>query len=159
MGMTESYLTILSDSLDKKIVILRELLEKNSEQTKLITKDKFDDEAFYEIAQQKDELIAKLNSLDEGFQTLYDKVKEEIQDNRSQYASIINEIKNKIRMILELSNHLQAEEKRNHDSIVRQIQLMKKDVVQLRQSQKTAANYYKNMNYAGMEPQFVDKKK
>lgn len=158
MGITDSYLTILSESLDKKIAALEELETINREQSELIKSNRFDDEAYYELAEKKNERINDINKLDEGFQLIYDKVKAELEANRAAYAVQIKELQAKISRIMEMSSHLQVEEKRNYEAVKSQLGSMKEEVKQTRKSQKTVASYYKNMNYAA-EPVFMDKKK
>ena len=158
MGITDSYLTILSESLDKKIAVLEELTEINREQSELIKSNKFDDEAYHELAEKKDECINNINKMDEGFQLIYDKVKAELEANRAAYAVQIKELQAKISRIMEMSSHLQVEEKRNYEAVKSRLRNMKEEVKQTRMSQKTVANYYKTMNYAA-EPVFMDKKK
>lgn len=158
MGITESYLTILADSLDKKLEILEQLIIINAEQSKLIKATQFDDEAYYALAEKKDVCIESINKLDDGFQMIYDKVKAELEANSSVHAEKIKEMKLKISKIVELSNHIQVEEKHNFDAVKRQINKMKEDVKQSKVSQKMVASYYKNINYAS-EPVFMDKKK
>lgn len=75
MGITQSYLSILEDSLNKKIEILDTIAELNNEQNAILDKPKFDEEAFNAIYVKKAEQIDLLNKTDEGFQTIYDKVK------------------------------------------------------------------------------------
>lgn len=159
MGITESYLTILLDGLDKKIDILNNLIQLNDKQTSLISEDKFNDEAFFELAQKKEEFINALNKLDEGFQSIYNKVKSELQDGRSKYATEITEIQMRITKVMELSNHVQAKEKRNYESITNKLKGLRKEAKIAKQNQKTVTNYYKKMNYASLEPQFMDQKK
>ena len=47
MGITESYITILDESLDKKIELLDTLNALNVQQTELLDREKFDEEGFH----------------------------------------------------------------------------------------------------------------
>ena len=114
MGITDSYLTILSESLDKKMAVLEELETINRQQSELIKSSRFDDEAYYELAEKKNERINDINKMDEGFQLIYDKVKAELEANCAAYAVQIKELQAKISRIMEMSSHLQVEEKRNY---------------------------------------------
>lgn len=68
MSMTESYLTILESSLDRKLGILDSFEKLNTEQEAVLNAASFDEEAFGHIVEQKAELIDQLNAMDEGFQ-------------------------------------------------------------------------------------------
>ena len=57
MGITESYITILDESLDKKIELLDTLNALNVQQTELLDREKFDEEGFHGLNEKKAELI------------------------------------------------------------------------------------------------------
>ena len=109
MGITQSYLSILEDSLNKKIEILDTIAEINNEQNAILDKSKFDEEAFNAIYVKKAEQIDLLNKTDEGFQTIYDKVKAELDTDRNQYADIIKSLQQKITEIMEKSSAIRTE--------------------------------------------------
>lgn len=159
MGITQSYLSILEDSLNKKIEILDTIAELNNEQNAILDKPKFDEEAFNAIYVKKAEQIDLLNKTDEGFQTIYDKVKAELDTDRNQYADIIKSLQQKITEIMEKSSHLMAEEQRNKDRIKNGFASRRREVSSIKKNQQYAANYYKTMNKVTSEPVFMDKKK
>lgn len=159
MGITQSYLSILDDSLNKKIEILNSIEALNEEQKAVLDKPKFDEEAFNAIYEKKAEQIDRLNSTDEGFQAIYDKVKSELDKNREQYADIIRSLQQKITQIMEKSSHLMAEERRNQEKIKNGFASRRREVSSVKKNQKYAANYYKTMNKLTDEPVFMDKKK
>lgn len=117
MSMTESYLTILESSLDRKLGILDSLEKLNTEQEAVLGAASFDEEAFGNIVGQKAELVEQLNAMDEGFQLVYDNVKAELDKNREGYSAEIKSLQGRITQIMEKSSHLMAEEKRNNDRI------------------------------------------
>lgn len=159
MSMTESYITILDASLDKKITILDELTELNAQQTALLEQEKFDESGFEKLAEDKSSLVDKLNELDNGFQLVYDNVKAELDNGRERYAEEIKLLQNKIGQVMEKSNHLMAEEKRNQDKLKHKFTAMRKEVSSIKKNRQYAANYYKTMNKVTDEPVFMDKKK
>ena len=63
MSMTESYLTILESSLDRKLGILDSLEKLNKEQEAVLGAASFDEEAFGNIVGQKAELVEQLNAV------------------------------------------------------------------------------------------------
>ena len=159
MGITESYMIILDESLDKKIELLDTLNELNVQQTELLDREKFDEEGFHGLNEKKAELIDKLNAMDDGFQLIYDKVKGELEGNRDRYAEQIKTLQGKISQIMEKSSHLMAEEKRNKDRITAKFAQRRREIGSVKKNQQYAANYYKTMNKVTSEPVFMDKKK
>lgn len=159
MGITESYMMILEESLDKKIEILDKLNTLNLQQSELLDKDKFDEEGFHELNEKKAELVDKLNAMDEGFQMIYDKVKGELDGNRDRYAGQIKTLQGKISEIMEKSNHLMAEEQRNKERIKNKFATRRRELGSVKKNSQYAANYYKTMNKVTSEPVFMDKKK
>ena len=63
MSMTESYITILDSSLDKKIGILDKIIGLNARQKEILEADKPDEDAFQGITEEKAVCIDELNEL------------------------------------------------------------------------------------------------
>ena len=63
--------------------------------TEYFEKENADMDSFDEAIEKKEELIQKLEKLDDGFETLYARLAEDIQNNRKQYVTQIKEIQNK----------------------------------------------------------------
>lgn len=159
MSMTESYISILDDSLNKKIDILDAIAQLNGQQTALLDKDTLEWDALERMAEQKAELVDKLNAMDEGFQLVYNNVKSELENNRDRYSQEIKSLQGKIALIMEKSNHIMAEEERNKEKIKKQLSAHRKEITSVKKNQQYAANYYKTMNKLSDEPVFMDKKK
>ena len=159
MSMTESYLTILESSLDRKLGILDSLEKLNTEQEAVLGAASFDEEAFGNIVGQKAELVEQLNAMDEGFQLVYDNVKAELDKNSEDYSAEIKSLQGRITQIMEKSSHLMAEEKRNKDRITAKFAQRRREIGSVKKNQQYAANYYKTMNKVMSEPVFMDKKK
>ena len=159
MSMTESYLTILESSLDKKIELLDSIEMLNTEQEKILSAAAFDEEAFNHIVEQKAELVERLNAMDEGFQLVYNNVKAELDGNREIYAAEIKRLKGKITQVMEKSSHLMAEEQRNKDRVTARFASRRKEISSVKKNRQYAVNYYNTMNKVTSEPVFMDKKK
>lgn len=159
MENTQNYLLILEESLNKKLIYLAELSKLTNIQKDIVTAEEFDDEAFNKNVEQKDALIRELEKLDRGFQTLYDNIKAQIENNKEMYASEITRLQELIKRILDESTNLQVMENRNKDLVKNRFATLKKEVRQLKKSRELAANYYKTMNNISSEPYFLDKKK
>lgn len=159
MENTTSYLLIMMESLNKKISILDELCQLTESQKVLLDADKFEDQDFNDNIDKKAFLIGELEKLDNGFQSLYDRVSDVIEDKRDFYKSEIKDMQDKISLIMEKSVHLQTLESRNKVLVERKFVTLKKEVKERKKSRQMAANYYKSMNKITTEPFFVDKKK
>lgn len=159
MSMTESYISILDGSLDKKIGILDKIISLNARQTELLDSEKPDADAFNGIVEEKAVCIDELNELDKGFQLLYDNVKAELENNKARYAGEIAQLQRKITIIMEKSTSIQAEEHRNSERVKRMFSSLHREARTAKKSRQQVANYYRSMNKLSSEPVFMDKKK
>ena len=77
--MLPSSLDMLEESLAKKIDILTKIEEENEKQREVLSSMDEEREAEFDATiDKKTELIDQLGLLDDGFQSLFDRVKEEI---------------------------------------------------------------------------------
>ena len=159
MSTSENYLQVLSESLDKKIIILKELERLTAEQKTIVDANDFDEEAFNTNVNKKAALIEEIEKLDKCFQILYNNIKSQIEGNREQYKSQIVELQGKIKIILDYSSSLQVAEKRNNTLIRNRFNDMRKEVHQVKKNREAASNYYKNMNNLSSQSYFMDQKK
>ncbi len=155
----ENYLQILKDSLIKKKDILKKLTELNDEQENIINQPEFDETVFNKNVDHKAELIEKLIKLDEGFNSVFERVKEQLNGNRAAYASQIKNMQGLIREVTELAAQVETKEKRNRSLVESRFAAMRKEISNVRRNTQMANTYYKNMNKLNYEPQFMDKKK
>ena len=158
MEMTENYLQILSESLDRKIIILDELARLTEAQKEIAEAETFDDTAFEDNINRKAALVEEIEKLDEGFQTLYDNVKGQIENRREHYRGQIAVLQDKIKQVLDVSASLQVAEASNKRLIESRFASMKKEIYQVRKSRDMAASYYRTMNNITADPYFMDKK-
>lgn len=122
--------------------------------------DTFDEEAFQKTITLKDEQIQMLSQLDNGFEQLYERVKEELLINKGKFSSEINDMKKSIACITNLSVELQALEKRNQEKLKNLLATKRMGIKKSRLSSQTAANYYKTMAKQNeAQSYFYDKKK
>lgn len=156
----KNYLEILRDSLIKKVSILDKISEQNEIQLKLAKQETFDYDRFGQTLDEKDQLIAELNRLDDGFQSVYDRIKEVLTSEPERYREEIRQMQTLISKITEKSMDVMAEEKRNRDVIMNRKDNLKKEIGMARASNKVAAGYYKTMSKINvMDSQFIDAKK
>lgn len=160
MGLEKNYLKIMIESLHKKVEILDDISKENERQRILFTQENIESEDLEETLRKKQEFIDKLNELDEGFQLIYDRLKEELQENPENYKEEVKEMKELISQIMGKSMLVQTEEERNKLAMKEYFSNFKSGIRQARTSQKAAVNYYNNMNKLNhIEAQFMDRRK
>lgn len=158
--MINNYLNILEDSLKKKIEVLNRIGEVNDAQTEVIKGESADLEAFDQMMEEKDLYINELTKLDEGFESLYDNVKQELVGNRQKYADQIKRLQELITQITDKSVSIQAQEARNKALVENCFKKKRQELGYSRKNSQAAYGYYQNMNnMKGIQPQFMDKKK
>lgn len=158
--MINNYLSILEDSLKKKLEVLKQICEVNEAQTEILKEESVDLEAFDRTVDEKDLYINELTKLDEGFELLYDKVKQELIGNKQKYADQIRSLQELITQITESSVSIQAQEARNKALVENCFRKERQNLGQSRKNSQAVYGYYQNMNnIKGTQSQFLDKKK
>lgn len=160
MQEAKDYVQILVDSLNKKVLILEEILRQNILQAEAAGKDPFDMEAFEDTVDKKDELINNLTALDNGFEAVYNRVRDELMKNRSSYADQIRSMQQIVQQIADKSVEVQASEARNKNLVETALRNARKQFGQGMTSVRAASDYYKNMSRVNyIDPQLMDTKK
>mgnify|MGYP000802223181 FL=1 len=156
----ESQLTILSESLDKKLEVLQKIQEYNKRQEKVFSAEKVDMSLFDDAVAEKQRLIDEVVRLDDGFEIMYEKLARELEGNRQRYAAQIRELQAKVAKVTELSVSVQAQEARNKKLIESYFAQERSNIGQRRKSARSAFDYYKSMSSTGYtQPQMYDSKK
>lgn len=158
--MVSASLDMLEESLVKKIEVMKKIEEKNEEQKKLLKNpNEVDEEAFDKILDDKGELIDQLLKLDDGFQSLFDKVKEEVGHNKDLYKDQIKRMQGYIQEITGMSASIEAAEHRNKKLAEEYFSTARQRMNLSRQTSAAAFNYYRTMNnFKDIPPQFLDNK-
>ena len=178
----ENQLTILSESLDKKLEVLQKIREYNKRQEEIFSAEKVDMSLFDDAVEEKQRLIDEVVRLDEGFEILYEKLAKELEGNRQRYAAQIREQIQKgnqaitdasgkgaatVRLpggcknatVTELGVSVQAQEARNKKLVENYFARERAGIGQRRKNAKSAFDYYKSMSGAGyVPPQMYDNK-
>lgn len=158
--MTENYLTLLEESLRSKLQVLDEIQQYNLRQQEIFQSEEVDIDRFDEYVEEKGNLIDKLNSLDNGFESLYAKVSKQLSENRDQYKDQIKQLQELVAKVTESSVSIQAQEARNKKLIEDFFRKTREELGLGRKSSKAAYDYYKNMSKSAVVlPQFMDSKK
>lgn len=156
----ESQLTILSESLDKKLEVLRKIQEYNRRQEEVFSAEKVDMSLFDDAVEEKQRLIDEVVRLDDGFEIMYEKLARELEGNRQRYAAQIRELQAKVAEVTELSVSVQAQEARNKKLIESYFAKERANIGQRRKSARSAFDYYKSMSGTGYaQSQMYDSKK
>ncbi len=158
--MISASLDMLEESLQKKVEILTRIEEQNTKQADILSdSEKVDEAAFDATVDAKSKLIDEINSLDDGFQSLFDRVKEEIGEHKEQYADQIKRMQKLIQEITGKSASIEASEHRNKRLAEKYFSTARENMNQSRNSSSAAFNYYQTMNnFKNIPPQFMDKK-
>jgi hypothetical protein len=158
--MVSASLDMLEESLVRKLGIMKQIQEENARQKELLS-----DPGHLEVAEfdktldVKGELIDKLLELDEGFQALFDRVKQEVGDHKEHYAEQIRRMQNLIHDISDASASIEVEERRNKAMAENYFSVARSRMNQGRQTSAAAFNYYQTMNnFKNIPPQFMDQK-
>lgn len=160
MEYTLSYMKILEDTLRKKQAVLQALLEACKRQEALAEQEEFDADAFDMTMEQKDALLAQLTKLDEGFEKTYEGVREEMNRNKNRYADLIRQMQELIRQVTDLGVAVRTQEERNRSKLELRFAEQKKEIRQVKTSNKVASTYYKAMaNPQKTDSYFMDQKK
>ena len=143
--MNENYVDIMLQSLKKKVTVLNQIIELNRQQKILLDDPNLPPESSEQNLSDKDQMIRKLNELDEGFEELYNRVKDELQAQRAQYVSQISQMQDLIKEITEKSAMIQTQELRNKEKAMQKFSGIREQVKGVRNSQKVVKQYYQNM--------------
>lgn len=158
--MTGNYLTLLEESLRKKLQVMAEIREYNRRQQEIFESGQVDMDKFDEYVEQKGVLVDKVTALDDGFEKLYANVAEELRGSREKYAEQIKTLQTLVTQVTDANVAIQAEEARNKKLIEEYFSKAKDGIRMGRQSSKAAINYYKSMRNPNLAtPMFMDKKK
>ena len=154
-----NYLVIMVESLSKKINILEQLIEHTKEQEILLQEEEWDMERFQQLLDKKGELIDVLNTMDQGFEQVYERIEEELNGKKEKYNMEILLMQQRIREITDLSVKLQELEKKNKTKIEVQFSKKRNEIKNFRQSKDSVNKYYRAMSKTQIvDSAFLDKK-
>lgn len=160
MDSNRTYIEVLIHSLQKKVQVLDDVIALTKEQEILLAKsDSMDMDEFNQTIDKKGHLIDHINELNDGFEKLYDRIKEELK-NKKEYSMEIRQLQDLIKIVTEKSVKIQAVEKQNYVKFQNFLKTKSTEIKEFKQSSKTVSSYYKNMasQHQG-QSYFIDKKK
>ena len=156
--MTTNYLQMMIDSLNKKKGILIRIIELNEEQNQILSEETLNGDAFDDNMKAKGSCIDELDLLDEGFQSLFNRVRDAINANKENYANEISVMKRLITEVTELGAKIEVQEARNKVKVEAMFRRERQEHKEAKRSASMAKSYYQNMSKVSNEPQFMDTK-
>ncbi len=156
----DTYMDMLQDSLEKKLDILEKIAVYQEDEMDMLKEESMDMEAFDQNIADKVALAQGIEKLDDGFEQVYDRIREEMIGNKEKYAVSIRKLQDMIGEITERNASIQAQESRIKLAVDAYVQRKSAALRQKLDNGKAARSYYNNMkklNYVGS--QFLDKKK
>lgn len=140
-----TYIRMMLDVLGKKEVHLEKLLELTKEQEALLKTEEFNEAEFALLIEKKSDSLRKLDEFDNGFQSIYNRVAEELKNNKEEYKEQILEMQALITRVTDLGVKLSALEEKNKSALEVKFREKRQDIRQFKVSKQTADKYYKNM--------------
>ena len=158
--MTEGYLQILIESLEKKIIVLDQIIDMDKRQAEISAHQPMDMEAYDEVVEEKDKLVDEINRLDDGFSSTYELIGDEVKNHPQQYREQVLKLQELIRAAVDRGVTIEAQEKRNRAALENVFHMKRQEIKKLKTSASAATRYYKSMSRINdIDPQLMDKKK
>lgn len=153
-------LQLLIEVLEKKEGILQQILDKSRHQLKAAEEETLDVERFDRLVDDKMDLLAEMEKLDQGFDKTYQRIREELLERKDEYKKELAALQNLITKGVDLGAQISAAEGRTKDKLSVSLMKSKKELAQKRVSSKVATDYYKTTNnLKHVDTFFLDKKK
>ncbi len=155
------YVVMLRESLEKKADVLRVLLIRNNEQANILQDPNSTPEDLEKNMNLKSELIERIVMLDDGFEQLFNRVKDIIDADRETYADEIKLMQQLIKKVTDLTADVEATEYKNKEYAKTRFTNIKKEAREIKRSGDVVSSYYKHMMApkTTADPAFLDKKK
>ncbi len=94
MDNINTYISVLHGSLRKKLELIKEILELTKEQNSVLSQEEVDVDSFDRLVSQKEVKINEVLGIDNGFQSLYNKISGPVKENPQMYRQQILEMQN-----------------------------------------------------------------
>lgn len=157
----QGYIRMLRESLEKKVRILTNIEAANEDQERILKDAYSTPDELDENMETKDRLVDEIIRLDNGFQEMYDHVREALQKDKSAYADDIRAMQELIREITDRSNHVKMQEQANKRLAEAKFSGIREKAREIRKNEKAVSTYYRNMMKIDKQadPMFLDSKK
>lgn len=156
----QNYLQLLIQSLEKKIAVLDHVIQLNDDQKRLLSQEEVDLDEWNEIIEEKAKDIDQINFLDEGFEEVYNRIKDLLDSRREEFQDEIRTLQGLIGKITDRSIQVQTGEHRNKELAQIQFGRLKKKIRTVKQTSQAAQSYNNSMKKLNLvDAQFLDQKK
>ena len=158
--MSQSSIQILVESLEKKSRLLDDIIRENEVQENIFKQEELDMDALNASTDRISSLAEALERLDDGFESVYDRTREELIANKAAYRSEIARMKKLIGEITDKVVNVNAAKMRNKMRADQQFKRNREQIGKVTSKMKVSKNYYNSMNNLHyVAPQFYDSKK
>lgn len=154
-----NYVQILMNTLEKQKQVLQQILTLTKEQSRIASQESFDENALEDTLNKKEILIARLNELDDGFASIYGRVRREVIEHQVEYAKELEKMQNLIRECTDIGNELKVLEQRNKDRLINCFAGKQKEYGARQTAANVASRYHQTMyNQTGNNSFYFNKK-
>ena len=154
------YLELLIQSLKKKLLLLNQIIVLNQQQKEMLMDENLDPDTLDVNVREKDELISQVTQLDDGFDEVYAHIADLMKKNPSDYEEELDRMRELIRQIMAKDASIRADEQRNYELAQKKFARVKKQIREVKTSQKMVNRYYQNMmQQRQADIQYMDNKK
>lgn len=158
----QNYLKVLSDSLEQKKTVLTQILEvtRRQEQIAMARAAEFSEIEFSNTVNEKEVLIARLNQLDDGFLSVYNRIRQDVIDQGGLYDPEIRRMQEQIKACVDIGNEIQVLEERNQTKMALHFSAKQEEYKVKANMNSVAKSYHKSMSSVNFsDPFFMDQKK
>lgn len=156
----QNYLRVLSDTLTQKQDVLAQILKITKWQEQLAAAESLDEESFSNSVNEKEVLIARLNQLDEGFLSVYNRIRQDVIAQGGLYDPEIRKMQEQIKACVNIGNDIEVLEERNHARLTSHFTAKKQEYKVKASANSAARSYHQTMSGVQYrDPFFMDQKK
>ncbi|MCM1267462.1 MAG: hypothetical protein NC302_06115 [Bacteroidales bacterium] len=157
--MSQGSIQILVDSLTKKNSLLDDIILENDAQEDILKQEELDMDALDASMDRIGALTEALEKLDDGFEAVYDRVREDLIAHKETYRDEIGQMQKLIGEITDKVVRINAVRMRNKMRADQQFKKSRSQIGQSASKMKVSRNYYNSMNNLHyVSPQFYDSK-
>lgn len=158
--MSQSSIQVLVDSLEKKSRLLDDIIRENEVQEELLKQEELDMDALNASTDRIGSMTEALERLDDGFEAVYDRTREELIADKAAYRGEIARMQKLIGEITDKVVRINAARMRNKLRADQQFKKSREQIGKAVSKMKVSKNYYNSMNNLHyVSPQFYDSKK
>ena len=157
--MSQSSIQVLVESLEKKSRLLDDIIRENDVQENIFKQEELDMDALNASTDRISSLAEALEKLDDGFEAVYDRTREELIANKAAYRGEIARMQKLIGEITDKVVRVNAARMRNKMRADQQFKKSREQIGKASSKMKVSKNYYNSMNNLHyVSPQFYDSK-